>query len=101
MQTSSPQLLRNKISDKRNFDFLTKFEAKFFSLTIIWTALKNFPNFSCLLGRLEKNSLSGKVDVNEREYEKAQEIHTLMRCKNFDDYHDFFDSRCLSFSRYL
>ena len=68
---------------------LKKFEAKVFSLTIIWTALKNFPNLFLLTGTLGE-TVSGKIDISERDYEKAKEIYTLMRCNNFGDYHDFY-----------
>ena len=89
MQTSSPQLLRNKFSDTSNFDF-KKIRGK---VSFPYKYLDSFEKFSQpfpAYGDAWRNRLSGKIDVNEQEYEKAKEIHTLMRCNNFDGYHDFF-----------
>ena len=47
---------------------------------------KPFPAY----GDAWRNSLSRKIDISERDYEKAKEIHTLMRCNNIGDYHDFY-----------
>ena len=89
MQTSSLQLLRNKFSDMSEFDF-EKIRGKGF---FPYNYLDSFEKFSqpfLAYGDAWRNRLFGKIDISERDYEKAKEIHTLMRCNNFGDYHDFY-----------
>ena len=89
MQTSSLQLLRNKFSNMSDFDF-EKIRGKGF---FPYNYLDSFEKFSQPFPAYWdawRNSLSGKIDISERDYEKAEEIHTLMRCNNFGDYHDFY-----------
>ena len=84
MQTSSLQLLRNKFSDKSDFD-VEKLRGKGF---LPYNYLDSFETFSQTFpayGDAWRNSLSGKMDISERDYEKTKEIHTLMRCNNFGD----------------
>ena len=47
---------------------------------------RTFPAY----GDAWRDSLSGKINISEPDYEKAKEILTLMRCNNFGDYHDFY-----------
>ena len=89
IQTSSLQLLRNKFSDMTEIDFGRIRGEGFFP----YTNLDSFENFSQPFpahGDAWRNNLSGKIDISEREYEKAKEIYTLMRCNKFGDYHDFY-----------
>ena len=89
MQTLSLQLLRNKFSDMSDFDF-EKIRGK---SVFPYNDLDSFEKWSQpfpAYGDAWRNSLSGKIDISERDYEKAKEIHTPMRCNNFGDYHDFY-----------
>ena len=96
MQASSLQLLRIKFSDMSDFDFEKNRGKGFFP----YNYLDSFEKFSQPFPAYAdawRNSFSGKKDISERDYEKAKEIHTLMRCNNFGDYHDFY----LTFDVYL
>ena len=84
MQTSSLQLLRNKFSDMGDFD-IEKIRGKSFFPYNYLDSFENFSQHFPAYGDAWRNSLSGKIDISERDYEKAKEIHTLMRCNNFGD----------------
>ena len=88
MRTSSLELLRNKFSDMSDFDY-EKIRGKGLFL---YKSLDSFEKFSQNFpasGDAWKNSLSRKIDISERDYEKAKAIHILLRCNNFGEYHDF------------
>ena len=89
METSSLQLLRNKLSDMSDFDF-EKIRGKCFFPDNYLDSFEKFSQPSPAYGAAWRNSLSGKIDISERDYEKAKEIHTLIRCSNFGDHHDFY-----------
>ena len=69
---------------------LKKFEPKVFFLHIYLDNFEKFPQLFPAYGDACRNRLFGKKDISEREYEKAMEFYTLMRCNNFGDYHDFY-----------
>ena len=77
-----------KVSNMSDFDF-EKIRGKIF---FPYNFLDSFEKFSQPFPAYEdawRNSLSEIIDICERDYEKAKDIHTLMRCNNFDVYHDF------------
>ena len=87
MQTSPLQLLRKKFSDMSDFE---KTRGKSFFPHIYMDSFEIFSKPFPAYGDAWRNSLSGKIDISERDYEKANEIHTLMRSNNFGDYRSFY-----------
>ena len=98
MQTSSLQVLRNKFSDMGDFDFERNRGKGSFPYNLS-DSFEKFIQLFLASGEAWRNSLSGKIDISEREYEKAKEIYTLMRATIISRF--LFDSPFLSLSKYL
>ena len=92
MQTSSIQLLRIKVFDMSEFDFENTRDKSFFSCNNM-DSLEKYSQPFPANGDAWRISWSGKTDISERDEEEAKETHTVMRCSNFVDYHDFYSTR--------
>ena len=98
VQTSSLQLLRNKFFDMSH----EKFRGKgFFSLQLFGQLWKNFPTFSCLRRRLEKQLVWKNRHKWTRLWKGKGDSYTDASQQLWWLSWFLIDSRCISLSRYL
>ena len=86
MESSSLILLRRKFPHLNDADFRKVRGKGYFP----YSFLNSFERFSDpfpAYGDIWRNSLTGKIDITEDQYQTAKDMFNLMQCKDFGDYH--------------